>query len=128
MYVARLRLSEAISLKRKSALVDRLLDQLRLTECADTKVGNADDRGISGGQRKRVSIAMELVINPSVMFVDEPSSGLDSKMAEDVTMILSRLARQDRTVICTIHQPSFNIFMVSLISFDLICIYLNSDI
>ena len=62
------------------------------------------------GQRKRVSIALELLADPSLLLVDEPTSGLDSKMAADVIRILKSLAREGRTVICTVHQPSFSIY------------------
>jgi len=93
------------------ARVNEVLDNLSLTKHKDTLVGDVDKRGLSGGQRKRLSIALELLINPSVLFCDEPTSGLDSKMAEDVVEILKRLAeKQGRTIICTIHQPSSRIF------------------
>ena len=63
-------------------------------------------RGISGGERKRTSIAYELITNPSLLLLDEPTSGLDSHMAASVVDLLLGLAGQGRTVICTIHQPS----------------------
>ena len=74
-------------------------------------IGRQDQgqKGISGGQRKRLSLASEILTNPSIMFCDEPTSGLDSYMAATVVETLSRLAGQGRTVICTIHQPSSQI-------------------
>jgi ATP-binding cassette, subfamily G (WHITE), member 2 len=63
-------------------------------------------RGISGGERKRVSIGVELVTRPSLLFLDEPTSGLDSLTAERVIQTLKHLAATGRTVICTIHQPN----------------------
>lgn len=109
-FAARLRLPMAMPAAEKRQRVAKVLDELSLTRCADQRVGNVDRRGISGGERKRASIALELLVNPSVMFVDEPTSGLDSKMAEDVVLTLKRLAQQGRTLICTIHQPSYKIF------------------
>jgi len=110
-FAARLRLPSSMSLLMKKARVEEVLRQLSLLDCANTRVGNVDRRGISGGQRKRVSIGSELLINPSIMFVDEPTSGLDSAMAESVTKLLGDLAHEGRTMICTIHQPSYRIFM-----------------
>ena len=74
-------------------------------------IGRPDQgqRGISGGERKRLGLASEVLTNPSIMFCDEPTSGLDSFMAASVVDILRKLARQGRTVICTIHQPSSQI-------------------
>ena len=74
-------------------------------------IGRQDQgqKGISGGRRKRLSLASEILTNPSIMFCDEPTSGLDSYMAATVVETLSRLASQGRTVICTIHQPSSQI-------------------
>eukprot|EP01047_Picozoa_sp_COSAG01_P032895 COSAG01_NODE_2397_length_7771_cov_12.578076_7_plen_371_part_00 len=106
--------------EQREAHVTATMEALGLLECKDVLVGSAEQnmRGISGGQRKRTSIALELLKNPSVMFLDEPTSGLDSKMAEDVASLLGQLARgaqadgsaTRRTVICTIHQPSSRIF------------------
>ena len=87
--------------------VERLLALFGLAECRDTRIGDVARRGLSGGQRKRVSIASKLLTDPSVMFVDEPTSGLDSKAAEDLARVLQRLARDGRTVLCTIHQPRY---------------------
>ena len=74
-------------------------------------IGKPDqgEKGISGGQRKRLSLASEVLTNPAIMFCDEPTSGLDSFMATSVVEVLRTLASQGRTVICTIHQPSSQI-------------------
>ena len=111
MYAAELRLPSSMSRKRKRALVEKVLRQLSIWECKDVMTGDHDRKGISGGQRKRTSIAIELLTSPSILFVDEPTSGLDSKTAEDVVEILKKIATEEgRTVVCTIHQPSYQIF------------------
>ena len=69
-------------------------------------MGSVERRGISGGQRKRVSVALELLTRPSVLFLDEPTSGLDSKAAEDVCSMLAKIALQGHTVVCT-NPPAF---------------------
>ncbi|XP_052901714.1 ATP-binding cassette subfamily G member 4 [Anopheles moucheti] len=71
---------------------------------------NVTAERLSGGERKRLSIALEMVANPSVFFLDEPTSGLDEVTAANCVRLLRDLARQDRTVVCTIHQPSASIF------------------
>lgn len=65
---------------------------------------------LSGGERKRLSVALELVANPGIFFLDEPTSGLDEVTAAQCIRQLRDLAKQDRTVVCTIHQPSAAIF------------------
>ena len=88
-----------------------MLNELGLTHCATTKIGNNLIRGISGGERKRTSIGVELITNPSMVFLDEPTTGLDSKTAENVVSLLVKLAQKGgRTVVSTIHQPSSQIF------------------
>eukprot|EP01136_Pigoraptor_vietnamica_P030875 Opistho-1_new@90685 len=109
-YTAELRLPSDMPAWEKKARVDGLINDLYITRCADTIIGDENTRGISGGQRKRVSIAMELITNPSILFVDEPTSGLDSTTALEVVQILRKLADGGRNVICTIHQPSYDCF------------------
>merc|ERR1719240_428879 len=90
--------------------VNQLVQALRLEKCADTRVGTALVKGISGGERKRTSVALELITEPKMIFLDEPLSGLDSYAAFTVIQVLKELASCGCAVLCTIHQPSSEIF------------------
>ena len=87
-----------------------MLADLKLTGCADVLIGGEMIKGISGGQRKRTSVGVELVTNPSLVFLDEPTSGLDSDSALGCISLLKAVARRGTTVLCTIHQPSSEVF------------------
>ena len=91
-------------------LVNRTLESLGLTEAKDLKVGNPLQKTISGGQRKRVNIGLELLREPSVLFVDEPTSGLSSRDSENIMDLLKELSLRGRMVFVVIHQPSSEIF------------------
>ena len=90
--------------------VDDVLDSLGLNEIKDLRVGNVLNKTISGGQRKRLNIGLELVREPSILFVDEPTSGLSSRDAENVMDLLKQLALSGKLVFVVIHQPSSDIF------------------
>lgn len=92
--------------------VETVLTSLGLQKCADTLCGSHMIRGISGGEKKRTSIAVEIVSNPKLLFLDEPTSGLDSFAAYKCIDTLKELAQQGRTVALTIHQPSSEIFFL----------------
>lgn len=83
-----------------------MIDDLGLGNCADTWIGGEFFKGISGGERKRTSIGVELITNPSVIFLDEPTTGLDSETALNCISVLKKMAHEGRTIISTIHQPS----------------------
>ncbi|TMW61233.1 hypothetical protein Poli38472_013696 [Pythium oligandrum] len=110
MIQARLRMGKTHTVEEYTARVDTVIEELGLTKCRNTLIGNETIRGISGGERKRLSFATDILTNPSLLFVDEPTSGLDSFMAETVVLQLQQLARDGRTVVATIHQPSSEIF------------------
>jgi ABC-type multidrug transport system ATPase subunit len=94
----------------RKKVVNDMLETLQITKAADIVIGSQTVKGISGGQKKRVAIGLELISNPSVLFLDEPTSGLDSYTAELVLDLLLREAEKGRTVITTLHQPSYSMF------------------
>jgi len=91
-------------------LVNKTLISLGLLDISDLKVGNPFNKLISGGQRKRLNIALELIREPSVLFVDEPTSGLSSRDSENVMDLLRELALKGKLVFVVIHQPSSEIY------------------
>ncbi|KAL6132742.1 hypothetical protein ACLB2K_064981 [Fragaria x ananassa] len=109
-YSARLRLPDKMGWSEKRALVEGTIMEMGLEDCADTVIGNWHLRGISGGEKRRVSIAVEILMRPRLLFLDEPTSGLDSASAFFVTQTLRALSRDGRTVIASIHQPSSEVF------------------
>jgi ATP-binding cassette subfamily G (WHITE) protein 2 len=109
-YAAELRLNQLMSKEAKARRVEKIIDMLGLQKVANTILGTHDIRGVSGGQLKRVSIGVEIVNLPNLMFLDEPTTGLDSSISLEVMSAVRNLANQNRTVICTIHQPSEDTF------------------
>ena len=83
--------------------VEEILQDLKLVKCQDTKIGGDLIKGVSGGERKRTSIGVELISNPSLIFLDEPTTGLDSYTATSLMKILKNLANSGRTIVQTIH-------------------------
>ena len=110
VYTALLRLPGSITRQQKVTHAQDVITQLGLTKCKNSIIGDALVRGVSGGERKRVSIGQEMLINPSVLFLDEPTSGLDSTTAQRIVSTLWELANGGRTVVMTIHQPSSRLF------------------
>uniref|UniRef100_A0A3B4YFE9 Broad substrate specificity ATP-binding cassette transporter ABCG2 n=1 Tax=Seriola lalandi dorsalis TaxID=1841481 RepID=A0A3B4YFE9_SERLL len=109
-FSAALRLPSSVPQSEKEARVNHLIKELGLTKVADSKVGTQMTRGISGGERKRTNIGMELIIDPSVLFLDEPTTGLDASTANSVLLLLKRMASHGRTIIMSIHQPRYSIY------------------
>ncbi|RLN28227.1 ABC transporter G family member 16-like [Panicum miliaceum] len=109
LFAAEFRLPRALPQDRKRARVDALIDQLGLSRAADTIIGDEGHRGVSGGERRRVSIGTDIIHDPILLFLDEPTSGLDSASAFMVVQVLRRIAQSGSVVIMTIHQPSARI-------------------
>ncbi|XP_064270483.1 ATP-binding cassette sub-family G member 5 isoform X3 [Passer domesticus] len=95
------------SIKKK---VDAVMTELSLSHIADKIIGSRNVAGISGGERRRVSVAAQLLQDPKVMLLDEPTTGLDCLTANQLVLLLSQLAHRDRIVILTIHQPRSELF------------------
>ncbi|KAL4246441.1 ABC transporter domain-containing protein [Abortiporus biennis] len=110
LYSALLRLPREMSLEAKKFRTLETLNELGILGIKDARIGSKGRRSISGGEKRRVSIACELVTSPSILFLDEPTSGLDAYNALSVVDSLVSLAKDyNRTVIFTIHQPRSNI-------------------
>ncbi|KJE94122.1 ABC transporter [Capsaspora owczarzaki ATCC 30864] len=109
-FAAELRLDSYMLKSDRARRVQEVIDELKLTKVADSYIGTASHRGLSGGERKRVSVGVELITNPSLLFLDEFTTGLDSKTALTLMETLQELARNgNRAIVFTIHQPRSNI-------------------
>lgn len=123
-YSAHLRLASTMTKDEINAVVENTIMKMGLQECVDHKIGNWHLRGISSGEKKRLSISLEILTEPNVIFLDEPTTGLDSAAAFFVIEVLRNIALDGRIVVCTIHQPSSYIFDL----FDDLCLLSNGEI
>lgn len=125
MFSINLKTGSQLTLEVKKMKVELILKNLGLDERLETFV-----EGLSGGQQKRLSIALELVDDPSVLFLDEPTTGLDSSSSTQCIQLLKKLAMQGKTIVCTIHTPSasqFKLFDHLYALADGRCIYQGSS-
>lgn len=90
--------------------IDEVMELVELTSLKEALVGLPGVNGLSIEQRKRLTIAVELVANPSIIFMDEPTSGVDARAAGIVMRTVRNIVDTGRTIVCTIHQPSIHIF------------------
>uniref|UniRef100_A0A7N0SX92 ABC transporter domain-containing protein n=2 Tax=Kalanchoe fedtschenkoi TaxID=63787 RepID=A0A7N0SX92_KALFE len=109
-YSANLRFPTTMTKRDIDEVVEATIQEMGLQDCADRLIGNWHFRGISGGEKKRLSIGLETLTRPNLMFLDEPTSGLDSASAFFVVQTLRSISRQGKTVISSIHQPSSEVF------------------
>ncbi|XP_072041015.1 uncharacterized protein [Amphiura filiformis] len=111
VFTACLRLPSTMPYADKLKKVDDIVETLDLRKCLDTKIGSAMDRGLSGGEKKRTNIGSELLNDPAILVLDEPTTGLDSTTACNLIDMLQKYAvTHNKTVITSIHQPSSQIF------------------
>ncbi|KAJ4744605.1 ABC transporter G family member 2 [Rhynchospora pubera] len=109
MFSAEFRLPRTLPASKKKARVKDLIEQLGLRNAASTIIGDESHRGVSGGERRRVSIGTSIIHDPILLLLDEPTSGLDSSSAFMVVQVLKKIAESGSVVIMTIHQPSYRI-------------------
>ena len=93
-------------------------------KCEENIIGLFGRKGISGGEKRRLAFASEILTDPGILFCDEPTSGLDSYMAFSIMETITALAKRGKTIICTIHQPSSAIFE----SFDKLCLMVEGKV
>ncbi|KAH9824442.1 hypothetical protein DFH28DRAFT_1163115 [Melampsora americana] len=123
LFAAKLKLPEDTSDEKRDLRVAEVIDSLGLAHVAHSRIGDDEVRGLSGGERRRLSIGLEMISRPSILFLDEPTSGLDSVSALRVVNVLKALSTNasqgcGTTIVCSIHQPSSQIYH----SFDYICL------
>ncbi|OMH81793.1 ABC transporter G family member 22 [Zancudomyces culisetae] len=112
LYAAKLRVdNKRFNLSDKKERVENVIRQLRLTNSRNTLIGNEKIRGVSGGERKRVSIGVEIITDPLMLMLDEPTSGLDSNSAENVIKLIKEFTIEKNVItVCSIHQPNSTIY------------------
>ncbi|XP_071725520.1 pleiotropic drug resistance protein 3-like isoform X2 [Rutidosis leptorrhynchoides] len=110
VFSAWLRLHPGIDSKTKYKFIEQILETVELHDIKDALVGVPGVNGLSTEQRKRLTIAVEVVANPSIIFMDEPTTGLDARSAAIVMRAVKNIVDTGRTIVCTIHQPSIDIF------------------
>lgn len=93
-------------MENMKAIVDELIDLLGLEKVWNTRIGSDQVRGISGGEKKRVNIGVELIQTPNLLFLDEPTTGLDSYTAYQIMQLVQKLKQTGITIISTIHSPT----------------------
>ncbi|XP_077283935.1 ATP-binding cassette transporter scarlet [Arctopsyche grandis] len=109
--MARLKMDRRIGPDGRARRVQELLQQMGLYGVRNTRIGLfGDDKLLSGGEKKRLAFATELLTNPMILFCDEPTTGLDSFSAQKLVKLMNKMAAQGRTIVCTIHQPSSELF------------------
>lgn len=102
----------SIPFDEKDLIINSIAESCGLTSCLDTIVGDIFFKGLSSGQKRRLSIALEIVSKPNILIIDEPTSGLDSYSALKVMELLKNLTKWGITVVCTIHQPNSQIWEI----------------
>ncbi|KAJ3275169.1 ATP-binding cassette sub- G member 1, partial [Blyttiomyces sp. JEL0837] len=108
---ATLRLPNTVTPEERDRKVNAIIEELGLTKCAETIIGDSQTKGVSGGERKRCAVAMEMITDPHVLYLDEPTSGLDTFTSFSVIQTLKNVAHTTcRTIVATIHQPSSETF------------------
>ncbi|KAJ3387184.1 hypothetical protein HDU92_002060 [Lobulomyces angularis] len=110
LFAAKLRLNSNIPAAKKLEIVEETILELGLSSCANSFIGNEWRSGISGGEKRRVALAIQLLQNPSILFCDEPTTGLDSFTSLALIQTLVALAKKGKTICISIHQPSSTIF------------------
>ena len=109
-YAAELRLPPPVTRAERSQIVEEVIKELSLKDCADTRIGNNVHKGCSGGEKRRTSLGVQMLANPSVLFLDEVTTGLDATTAFQLIRTLKTLAKKGRTIVVTIHQPRSEIW------------------
>nr|UOU03356.1 ATP-binding cassette subfamily G-like 6-1 [Brachionus rubens] len=118
-FQAFLRMGDDYTSEEKYDRVDEVIQQCNLIKAQDSYIGMGDQmKGISGGEKRRLAFATEIITNPPLLFCDEPTSGLDAYMAIGLVELMAEQARLGKTIICTIHQPSTQIFE----KFNILCL------
>ncbi|RNA33868.1 white isoform X1 [Brachionus plicatilis] len=118
-FMAMLKMGANFSKEQKVERVHEIIRELKIKKCKDTKIGGINNKkGISGGEKRRLSFASEILTDPQILFCDEPTSGLDSNMALMTVQTLANMAKKGKIVVCTIHQPASQVFD----KFDKLCL------